>query len=55
MKPITLAILLIVISGPPASAQDMEKIVNGIEKSHYFQRAKKVVRRNEKTLHSKVQ
>jgi hypothetical protein len=55
MKPIILAISLIVISSPLASAQDIEKIVNGIEKSPYFQRAEKVVKRNEETLQRKVQ
>ena len=55
MKPITLAIILIVISNPPASGQDIGKIVNGVEKSPYFQRAEQVVKRNKETLHSKVQ
>jgi biotin synthase-related radical SAM superfamily protein len=55
MKSMTLAIFMIVISNPLASAQDIEKIVNGIEKSPYFQRAEKVVKRNEETLQRKVQ
>lgn len=55
MKPITLAISLIVISSPLASAQDIEKIVNGIENSPYFQKAEQAVKRNEKTLHRRVQ
>ena len=55
MKPITRAISLIAISISLASGQDMEKIVNRIEKSPYFQRAEQTVKRNEKTLHRRVQ
>ncbi|BBO80774.1 hypothetical protein DSCO28_13400 [Desulfosarcina ovata subsp. sediminis] len=55
MKPITLAISLIVISSLLSSGQDIEEMVNGIEKSPYFQRAEQAVKRNKKTLHRKVQ
>ncbi|VTR71307.1 exported hypothetical protein [Desulfosarcina cetonica] len=55
MKSIALAISLIAISSLLSSGQNIEGMVNGIEKSPYFQRAEQAVKRNEKTLHHKVQ
>ncbi len=57
MKSIHLAISLSLIAGLAlfANAQDIEKIVEGIEKSPYYEAAKQCVKRNEKEITRNVQ